>query len=335
MTLDGRTALSVDTKTNRSTFAASAASSSAIVPPMFTYAASDGCSSIIGTCLYAAAWKMTLGRLLGDQAVHRGAAGHVGQVDAQLAGPATLAPPRLELALQQVQRALGAIDEDQAARTDREDLARELRPDRARPTGDDHRAVPDDLLDVDGMLGDHGATQQVLDPDATDPVGVDAAVEQVGDRRHGPDLELVGQRRLHRPPDGASGGARHRDEQRRRAGRRDRRSERLETAEHAQPRDDAAGQGGVVVKEPDGSHPGSLVPQAERATSTPASPAPYSNVAWRPEIAARLGVRHGSAAALMPKRTPPSRATLSSSSIGQKERGNPSVQLVAPRAAAP
>ena len=51
MTLDGRTALSVETRTKRSTPAASAASSSAIVPPMFTCTASEGCSSIIGTCL--------------------------------------------------------------------------------------------------------------------------------------------------------------------------------------------------------------------------------------------------------------------------------------------
>ena len=51
ITLDGRTALSVDTRTNRSTPAATAASSSASVPPMLTWTASDGCSSIIGTCL--------------------------------------------------------------------------------------------------------------------------------------------------------------------------------------------------------------------------------------------------------------------------------------------
>ena len=61
ITLDGRTALSVDTKTNRATPAASAASSMTSVPPMLTCVASEGCSSIIGTCLYAAAWKITLG----------------------------------------------------------------------------------------------------------------------------------------------------------------------------------------------------------------------------------------------------------------------------------
>ncbi len=51
ITLDGRTALSVETKTKRSTPAAAAASSITIVPPMFTCVASDGWSSIIGTCL--------------------------------------------------------------------------------------------------------------------------------------------------------------------------------------------------------------------------------------------------------------------------------------------
>ena len=61
ITLDGRTALSVDTNTKRSTPAAMATSSMTVVPPMFTCTASEGCSSISGTCLYAAAWKMTLG----------------------------------------------------------------------------------------------------------------------------------------------------------------------------------------------------------------------------------------------------------------------------------
>ncbi len=84
ITLDGRTALSVETKTNRSTPAATAASSSASVPPMLTWTASDGCSSIIGTCLYAAAWKMTSGRSDGDQTIHRAAAGDVGEVDVEL-----------------------------------------------------------------------------------------------------------------------------------------------------------------------------------------------------------------------------------------------------------
>ena len=51
MTLDGRTALSVETRTNRSTPAATLASRRARVPPMLTWTASDGWSSIIGTCL--------------------------------------------------------------------------------------------------------------------------------------------------------------------------------------------------------------------------------------------------------------------------------------------
>ncbi len=51
ITLVGRTALSVETRTNRSTPAATAASSRDSVPPMFTWTASDGCASIIGTCL--------------------------------------------------------------------------------------------------------------------------------------------------------------------------------------------------------------------------------------------------------------------------------------------
>ena len=92
---------------------------------------------------------------------------------------------------------------------------------------------------------------------------------------------------------------------------------------------------GSSSRNPTGRTPEAWYREAERATSTPASPAPYSNVAWRSATAARPGARTNSAAALMPKRTPPSKAMLSRSSIGQKERGNPSVQLVAPRAAAP
>ena len=41
----------------------------------------------------------------------------------------------------QVERALGAVDEDEAARPDGEDLARELGADRAAGAGDEHRPV--------------------------------------------------------------------------------------------------------------------------------------------------------------------------------------------------
>ena len=63
MTLVGLTALSVDTSTNFSTFASTAARPSTQVPNALLRTACQAfSSSISGTCLYAPAWKMTFGR---------------------------------------------------------------------------------------------------------------------------------------------------------------------------------------------------------------------------------------------------------------------------------
>ena len=62
ITFVGRTALSVETRTNRSTPNFAAASATFRVPSTFVFTASTGWISIIGTCLYAAAWKMIAGR---------------------------------------------------------------------------------------------------------------------------------------------------------------------------------------------------------------------------------------------------------------------------------
>ncbi len=62
MTLVGLTALSVETKTNLSTPWRSAASIHIRVPTMLLSTASSGLISIMGTCLWAAAWKTILGR---------------------------------------------------------------------------------------------------------------------------------------------------------------------------------------------------------------------------------------------------------------------------------
>ena len=51
MTLDGRTALSVETKHEALDAGRHGRVEQASVPPMLTWTASDGCSSIIGTCL--------------------------------------------------------------------------------------------------------------------------------------------------------------------------------------------------------------------------------------------------------------------------------------------
>jgi hypothetical protein len=57
----GLTALSVETITNAFTPKAWASSETFLVPKTLFLMASPGFHSIIGTCLWAAAWKMTSG----------------------------------------------------------------------------------------------------------------------------------------------------------------------------------------------------------------------------------------------------------------------------------
>ena len=61
ITLVGLTALSLEIKTKRSTPNSSAAFAVIHVPLTLFVTASQGFSSIIGTCLWAAAWKMVCG----------------------------------------------------------------------------------------------------------------------------------------------------------------------------------------------------------------------------------------------------------------------------------
>ena len=61
ITLVGLTALSVLTMTNAVAPTANAASATILVPKTLFLIASPGLSSIIGTCLWAAQWKMTCG----------------------------------------------------------------------------------------------------------------------------------------------------------------------------------------------------------------------------------------------------------------------------------
>jgi len=56
MTEVGRTALSVETRTNFSTWYLQASEATLKVPMTLLFTASTGASSIMGTCLYAAAW---------------------------------------------------------------------------------------------------------------------------------------------------------------------------------------------------------------------------------------------------------------------------------------
>ncbi len=156
---------------------------------------------------------------------------------------------RLELPLEQVERALGAIDEDQASRPDGEHLARQLRPDRARAARDQHRAVADDRVHVDRMLRDGRPPQQILDTDPPDAVGVHAAVDEVRDRGDGPDLEMQRHRGLDHAPHGVARGARHRDQQAGGTGGSHGPLHRIDAAEDAQPCDDPVGEPAIVVEE--------------------------------------------------------------------------------------
>ena len=58
----GRTALSVEMSTRRSAPTASAMRATFCVPKTLFFTASSGASSMSGTCLWAAAWKMISGR---------------------------------------------------------------------------------------------------------------------------------------------------------------------------------------------------------------------------------------------------------------------------------
>ena len=79
--------------------------------------------------------------------------------------------------------------------------------------------------------------------------------------RHGPDLELVGQRRLHDAPDRAPGCARHRDEQRLGAGRRDGRSSDSRPPKTRSPATIPPARAGSSSRNPTGRTPEARVPR--------------------------------------------------------------------------
>ena len=225
---------------------------------------------------------MTSGRSLRDEPIHLRPAGDVREVDAHLAAALASPPPGLELALDEVQRALRAIDEDEAARPDCEDLAGELGPDRAAAAGDHDRPVADEFLDAGRVLGDHRPAQEVLDADSSDAIGVERAVEQVGQRRDRAHLEVAARARPRttwrtaRP--GAPGiviSSVSRPSRRRRAPGRQAPEHRGGRRRPGRPdRDRRPG------TRRDGS-PRRGSRRAERATSTPVCPAPNSRVGAR------------------------------------------------------
>ena len=70
---------------------------------------------------------------------------------AYLATTEPMRPSRFEIALDEIERTLRAVHEDQPARPDREDLAGKLGPDRATGTRDHDNLVADDLVHARSM----------------------------------------------------------------------------------------------------------------------------------------------------------------------------------------
>ncbi len=191
-----------------------------------------------------------------DQAVHCGATRHVGQVRTELAPTQAVTPAGLELPLDQVERALRSVHQDEAARPDREDLTRELGSDGPARSRDHDRLVLQDLADRSRMLIAGRAPEQVRDLDAPDAIGVERAVEQVVHGRDRPDVEADRHGGIDDPPDGTAWCARHGDQQRLSPRRLDRLYQGIEAAVDTQVGDEAAGQAHVVIEEADRNDPG-------------------------------------------------------------------------------
>ena len=207
MMLVGATALSVETRTKRSTPAPSATSTSVRVPTTLLVTASSGCSSISGTCLWAAAWKTIAGcSAANDRAQPIGVA-DVGDHRADLHLRMRLAQP-----VGDVEDAVLAVaDQDEPRRPRMRDLAADLRADRPAGAGDQH----DPALQVHpgvGLRADRGAAQQIADVDLAQPVDADAAVEQLEQARQRPCRYAGARARFEYRADDRAGRGRHRDD---------------------------------------------------------------------------------------------------------------------------
>ena len=161
----------------------------------------------------------------------------------QAAGP-SLCDAVVQLALDEVERALGLVDEHDVARLEGHDLAGQLRADGARSAGDDDRAVVEDVMRSRRVLLGQRAAQQVLDPHLADAGGVQAAVQEIRHRRYGAHREPLLAGGIDDAADGIPGGARHRDEKRRGARDPDGPAAGLAAPEDLEPGDARAGEVG-------------------------------------------------------------------------------------------
>ena len=185
-----------------------------------------------------------------DEPLHLRPVGDVCQVDADVAATLASPMPGRELSLHQVQRTLRTIHEEEAAWSDGEDLTGQLGPDRAAAAGDHHRPVADQFLYPGSALGDHRATQQVLDPDPSNAMSVGRAIEEVRQGRHGTYLEVELERGLEHLAHGTSRGIGHRDQDGLGSGLGRSMLHGGQAPEYPFAGHDLADEPGVVVKEP-------------------------------------------------------------------------------------
>ena len=154
MTLEGRTALSVEISTNRLTPTAADASITLSVPNTLVRAASTGWSSSTGTCLWAAAWSTTSGRYRSKTS--KSASRSLMSTRACWQGPSSDGRGVVEVGLV-------VVEEDEQGGIEPGDLAADLRTDGTSGPGDQHPVALERPADRVEVGGDRGAAQEVLD----------------------------------------------------------------------------------------------------------------------------------------------------------------------------
>ena len=172
---------------------------------------------LVGGCV-----KDHVGLFGRDQALHRRLARDIRQVRTEVSQALVATSLCLEFALDQVERALRPIHEDEPSRLELEDLPSELGSDRPSRTGDQNGPVAQDVVDRGRMLGAGRAAKEVLDLDATDSVRVKRAVEEVVHGGDCPDVEATSHRGVDDRSDRSARRTWHRDQESDRPGRRDR-----------------------------------------------------------------------------------------------------------------
>ena len=148
--------------------------------------ASLGFASISGTCLCAAAWKMTCGMCSWRSMRIRASS----QTSATRAATSTSGWRAAQLAVHLEERELGPLDEQELLRTETGDLPGELRADRAAGAGDHDALARQERPDLRLVEIDRLASQQVLDLDVAYARHVHLALEHVVEARDDPDAHL-------------------------------------------------------------------------------------------------------------------------------------------------